>query len=375
MDHFGDNEPIRLPAQGSSSIRFRSGVRYMETQEYRPKGLLYHYTSADGLIGILKSGHIFATHIRYLNDSQEMLDSLSHLEGFLEGFDPDVRPHLKRFLESSVRVFACGAGAYVVSFTDDAAALVGTEQLPGDRLNQWRAYSRPGKGFSLGFDPRVIDEPGKGEILEGIDLTAYLQNCIYDRPMKRWILGGAGGDLVEELQGVLQDLVLSDMKRAMHRWHPTMSEEFFLSEVKGLMESREIPQELRGRLRDVRMRLMAAISLNATTLKNEAFFEEKEWRIVVLGRHPVAEEPLSRGTWNVKFRDGALGLTPYIEFPLHLNTAHSPLRKIVAGPTAHMDDAVQAVKKLLDELGIRQRSDDYPDGVEVVPSQIPFRYW
>jgi predicted peroxiredoxin len=40
-----------------------------------------------------------------------------------------------------------------------------------------------------------------------------------------------------------------------------------------------------------------------------------------------------------------------------------------------MDNAVQAVKMLLDEFGIRQNTDDYPEGVEVVPSQIPFRYW
>jgi hypothetical protein len=40
-----------------------------------------------------------------------------------------------------------------------------------------------------------------------------------------------------------------------------------------------------------------------------------------------------------------------------------------------MDDAVQAVKMLLNEVGIRQKTKDHPEGVEVVPSQIPFRYW
>jgi hypothetical protein len=40
-----------------------------------------------------------------------------------------------------------------------------------------------------------------------------------------------------------------------------------------------------------------------------------------------------------------------------------------------MDEGVQAVKMLLNEIGIRQKAEDYPHGVEVVPSQIPFRYW
>jgi hypothetical protein len=33
--------------------------------------LLYHYTDATGLLGIVQSRAIWATHIRYLNDAQE----------------------------------------------------------------------------------------------------------------------------------------------------------------------------------------------------------------------------------------------------------------------------------------------------------------
>ena len=86
-------------------------------------------------------------------------------------------------------------------------------------------------------------------------------------------------------------------------------------------------------------------------------------------------EPESVRSDRVRFREGALGLTPYIEIPLHLKTERSPLRRIIVGPTAHMDEGVQAVKMLLNEIGIRQKAEDYPHGVEVVPSQIPFRYW
>ncbi|MGA2673692.1 MAG: hypothetical protein ABSE99_10740 [Terracidiphilus sp.] len=37
----------------------------------KPKDLLYHYTDQRGLLGILGSQNIWATHIRYLNDSSE----------------------------------------------------------------------------------------------------------------------------------------------------------------------------------------------------------------------------------------------------------------------------------------------------------------
>jgi hypothetical protein len=45
---------------------------------------------------------------------------------------------------------------FVASFTDDASAQVEGETRPGDRLSQWRAYSNPNGGFSLGFDSKLI---------------------------------------------------------------------------------------------------------------------------------------------------------------------------------------------------------------------------
>lgn len=38
----------------------------------KPSGTLYHYTSLTGLEGILSSGSLWATDIRYLNDAAEM---------------------------------------------------------------------------------------------------------------------------------------------------------------------------------------------------------------------------------------------------------------------------------------------------------------
>jgi hypothetical protein len=49
----------------------------MEEQELQPREeqakpeLLYHYTTQHGLLGILKQKCIWATHIRYLNDTSE----------------------------------------------------------------------------------------------------------------------------------------------------------------------------------------------------------------------------------------------------------------------------------------------------------------
>jgi hypothetical protein len=37
----------------------------------KPEGLLYHYTDQKGLLGILESKQLWATHYRYLNDTSE----------------------------------------------------------------------------------------------------------------------------------------------------------------------------------------------------------------------------------------------------------------------------------------------------------------
>src|SRR5262245_55891044 len=38
-----------------------------------PPQLLYHYTTAPGLLSMLKSGHVWATECRYMNDPREFL--------------------------------------------------------------------------------------------------------------------------------------------------------------------------------------------------------------------------------------------------------------------------------------------------------------
>ena len=130
-------------------------------------------------------------------------------------------------------------------------------------------------------------------------------------------------------------------------------------------------------VREQRRTLITAILINATLFKDNAYFEEKEWRIVILSFDygiPESNEPNESGIL-VKYRSGVIGITPYIEFPLGLRTAESPLRKIVVGPTPYMDQAVKGVEMLLEYKGIRLKSKDYPDGVEVVPSKIPYRNW
>jgi hypothetical protein len=104
--------------------------------------LLYHYTGARGLQGILTSGKLWATNVEYLNDETEMRFSRSILrEVFTELVDETPEGLGRMALRAlggmddpwlSAQIFACCFCAQP------------------DLLSMWRAYGSSG-GYSIGF--------------------------------------------------------------------------------------------------------------------------------------------------------------------------------------------------------------------------------
>jgi hypothetical protein len=340
-------------------------MEHQETSQFvnpvRPKGLLYHYTTLDGLIGILDTDCLRATHIRYMNDSKEFINALEHLDDIVNELPPVLRPGLKSFM-SSVLPFIDGRNsAYIISFTDDNAQQTSPNQCPGDRLSQWRAYSSNGKGVSMGFDYDSIDKSNRGTIWPFRGSTVYFLNCLYTEDEKQRAFKGVG------------ELVAKDFHEYFTRFWP-LPLTFMEGAAPPLTEKCSKLDEV-DEIPAIRATLLMGLTINATTFKDNAFNEEKEWRVVVLlSRHNNADLEKSQ-EMPVKFRSGAIGITPYIEFPLELSTPKSPLRRIVVGPAPHMEQAVKGVEMLLEGKGIRLKRKDFPDGVEVVPSNIPYRNW
>src|ERR1022692_3290202 len=97
-----------------------------------PPSILYHYTSIEGLLSIVESGRIRASHIRYLNDSSEteslwrvliiQLEARRESAGSEE--DRARLSELIRLSEGRSRL-----NEFVASFSEK-----------GDDLSQWRAY-------------------------------------------------------------------------------------------------------------------------------------------------------------------------------------------------------------------------------------------
>lgn len=163
--------------------------------------ILYHYTTQEGLLGILNQKALWATKIHFLNDSSELTsplkdakDILSKLEKEKSGKEHDLILMMLDDIDSWESVNIC-----VCSFSQE-----------GDRLSQWRAYGAPGSAYSIGFDPQELSEKAATHLF-------VLRKCKYFTPVEQkefiadfitnTITNGMSGDRIGDFIGKFLNLV------------------------------------------------------------------------------------------------------------------------------------------------------------------------
>jgi Protein of unknown function (DUF2971) len=334
----------------------------MVPETERPKGLLYHYTTLAGALGILQSGSIRATHVRYLNDLTEIKNAFrpEFTDALLAALFPRVSEETREQLSKRMAPSEGRYDTYLISFTDDGAVPAEDGVRPGDRLNQWRAYSDASGGFCLGFDPDLIMRGWENCRLKDKGAGIYLFRCKYLSDEKLGIARRIGEEKFRNLAQRLAEKV--KLFREQHSREPNPPE---VDEIK------------RTSLAPLLGSAFTDYFLEASRFKDDAFAEEHEWRIVfhVVRQSLLAPNDNGENDPIIKFRPGKFGVTPYSEFPLDLTVPESPLRRIVVGPTPHREEAVEAVRLLLLTKGVMVQTKESPEGVEIVPSQIPYRNW
>jgi Protein of unknown function (DUF2971) len=303
----------------------RYPFHYFDLDDAGLPSMLYHYTSLEALLSIVKSGCMRATHIRYLNDHSELdwlwdaVDKLLVQKWECEKVGP--RRELLELLTSEV-----GNGpkfdAFVASFSQD-----------GDDLSQWRGYCSGGTGVSIGFDSQAL----KASWVRSASADKLLP-AIGELQRVRYLEAGPNSDLSKEL-----DLVL---KEAMN-YSP------FPQNYKRIMKI--------SAKADI---FKIWISRVAPLCKHHAFSSENEWRLVLKKQR---DDELYQ-----QFRAGKSSIVPYVEAPLNLNSEKVPevgymVRKVIVGPTPSMPLAVSALKSFFTSLG-------HPE-VEIDESRIPYRHW
>ena len=119
---------------------------------------LYHYTSVNGLRGIVDSGNVWATHLGFLNDLSEGRAALE---------DEAYRARLE---ETDKR-----SPLFIASFCRHQEP----HQQKNGLLSQWRGYAGEGGGYCVVFDEAALDGLVEAERRISPGLTILKKDICY----------------------------------------------------------------------------------------------------------------------------------------------------------------------------------------------------
>jgi hypothetical protein len=276
---------------------------------------LFHYTTIEGLIGIIQSQRIWATNARYLNDASELRYAADLIEDRINDRRQFVsaefwKKYYARVLEQ-FEFFGYLQDYYVSCFCTKP-----------DLLSQWMSYSGRGGGYAIGIR---VEELGEDD-----HLKARLRRVLYDRDRQTTI--------VDEALKRVEHLVLTfDTERDLDgpelQFFCTFLVDRFVDCLFGF--------------------------------KDSAFAEEEEWRVV------VARSTLPSPDSDLRFRSAMGMAVPYVAINLcpvdGPYPGRLPIEKVVIGPTVSQLLARDGIKMLLDSASC--------SNAQVELSRIPLRDW
>jgi len=287
--------------------------------EEKPNTRLYHYTSLAGLTGIIDSSSIWATEIRYLNDSAEMNHIVRLLNGLCQqriaesnNVEHDkILIQFQKWIDNRIND---GHMLFVSSFTTE-----------GNLLSQWRGYSPTNKGVSVGFSPEYI-------ISLAAEQSFLIGKCIYDNDTQK--------DIANEILNSLIAIAVSNGENTnASKKHPSQS------------------------YHDTFEQIETDLLRIATLFKHGSFREEQEWRV-------ISNIIVNYTQFPIHYREGISMLVPYINFSLTPNNHEEiSISHIYLGPTPNINNSMGSLSRYI------SASKNIRRGVSITNSQIPFRQW
>ena len=285
--------------------------------------LLYHYTSVEGLKGIIETNELWATSAYYLNDAAEISYGCGVLKRILDEWiqkNPQLVNSLVSGLAYNLRK-AFGEDFHNKTLMPPIYVACFCEE--DNLLSQWRAHGQSG-GYSLGFtitghsgftEPDLVPEPKT--------YTAKLVKVEYDRDRQE-----------EVCRSILKPLfeILAD--NATARAIVEIGDHPLFGYSKFLRVSTDLLME------------------EIVTFKNESFKAENEWRLVVRPRELVKQgvDDGGKTLTPVYFRYAKGMLIPYVTLN-GKSKKKLPISSIRSGPTLDKTLAALAVIEMLRQNG------------------------
>ena len=267
----------------------------------RRPAALYQYTNAEGLLSMLRTGHLWATDAAYLNDPNELrygFDLMSKVasdQRRLQG--TRVLKDVLLMIEDNLLDKTENARVYVASFSRNR-----------DLLSQWRGYASFGGGYAVGLRTANLF----GGSAYAVEPFRVVRPVIYE----------------QELQ-----------VRVIAKW------------LRRIVPSRGADRD------EVFERMLELFSEHLMTFKHPSYQEEGEWRLIQFGRFVDGET-----IWPASFRVRGSQVVPYAD--IDLTQSKGPLKgklpvvEIVCGPTISRERGIKALQQLCESLGYVYRSED-----------------
>jgi Protein of unknown function (DUF2971) len=316
-----------------------------KTQPGRLPEFVYHYTSVDTMLKIVKDCCVWATSINYLNDTTEG----DHYLGLIR---ERIRDSVFSHKYSDPRIFDSIMSESKNSF-EDRPYVTSFSEL-GDYLPQWRSYCPQGNGVAIGFDTDcLLRSQVKDTALEQDTPHPEKSRFEFFRPKVRF----AKIDYVDK---TAKELLDQDISAAIEEANAQAA----ISTGMNL----DHPGERDGGPRAPSRLFESAIRRRAGFIKNPSFSNESEYRLLV-----------ESSVWNrrlLEFRATRSTLVPYL--PVAVPRFHSKpkpwpqqtkdaafIGRVVIGPTPDTEIARQAILAFLYKEGLNY--------VDVKTSEIPYR--
>jgi len=286
----------------------------LENRHFNPSEnqLIYHYCSAETFHSICTNRTIRFSDLFSMNDFLEIHWGYHIWEKAANKIYDEVT---EEFLENIDKIIS--GSSLKLNY------LASCFSLEGDVLSQWRAYADDGNGYCIGFDANQI-----------IDLPVTALEVLYDENQQ-----------IHEVADILTNIYNVEMNLPEDERYGT---DFF--------------------------EICALLACDLTSLKNPAFSEEKEIRLIHLLNFEESNIFFKLvdkgGTYfgkeyegqEIKFRMANNLPVPYQDYNF-INNDISPIREVILGPKN--DSRITAVSVYLETIGI--------DNVEVKKSKASYR--
>ena len=288
---------------------------------------LYHYTTADGIRGIVENREFMATKSDFLNDKLEFQYAVEVMERLMEKYivNEDLRRQFSAKLKAEIDRIGISTAADSIVDEDEMSFYVVAFSKQQNNSLLWAEFT-DFRGYCLEFDYE--------KIVAGFQHRVFLHGTvIYDEEEQM-------NGLLESLLSCIHSLVEKGAK-----------------DLQGFFEEDAVPSE---ESLDQLVDAMAVVcSVYAMFFKKSYFAGEEEYRFIF---PPLHRE---KGKDKPQFRLLDQIFLPYIMVELEAEQKDLPLQSVMVGAKNNSDIAVRGMKYFLKTQGL-----DIP----VLLSDIPLRY-